>query len=148
MFLNVTLVGIQAGLLANLLGGLLATRVSLGYVLSGAMLVMAGALAWFPNLHTETEAYLYATALAAAGGVVTVTFFTVWRKAFGLSHLGRIQGAAQFLTVIFSALGPQLFGSANTRLGGFAPIFPYLAAGAGVMAVAAWFTRVPVQEAP
>jgi MFS family permease len=147
VFLNVTIVGIPAGLLANLLGGFLATRISLGYVLAGAMLVMAGALVWFPYLHTETEAYLYATALAAAGGVVTVTFFTVWRKAFGISHLGRIQGAAQFLTVIFSALGPQLFGSAHARLGGFGPIFPYLAAIAGLMAVAAAFTRVPTREA-
>ena len=147
VFLNVTLVGIPAGLTANLLGGWLATRVSLGYVLAGALLVMAGALGWFPALHTEAEAYAYATALAAAGGVVTVTFFTVWRKAFGMSHLGRIQGAAQFLTVIFSALGPQLFGSAAARLGGFGPIFPYLAGGAAVLAVAAGFTRVPAREA-
>ena len=78
---------------------------------------------------------------------MTVTFYSVWRKAFGTSHLGRIQGAAQFLTVIFSALGPQLFGSAVVRLGSFASIFPYLAAISVALAVAAAFTRVPVQEA-
>jgi MFS family permease len=147
VFLKVTIVGVPAGLAANLLGGFLATRVSLGYLLAGALLVMAGALGLFPYLHTEAEAYLYATALAAAGGVVTVTFYTVWRKAFGTSHLGRIQGAAQFLTVIFSALGPQLFGSAVVRLGSFASIFPYLTAIALLMAAAAACTRVPVQEA-
>jgi Major Facilitator Superfamily len=146
VFLNVTIVGIPAGLAANLIGGFLATRIALGYVLSVAMAIMAGALAWFPYLHSENEAYAYAVALAAAGGVVTVTFFTVWRKAFGTSHLGRIQGAAQFLTVIFSALGPQLFGSSHARLGGFAPVFPYLAAVAGVLALAAVFVRLPAQE--
>src|SRR5206468_916776 len=85
VFLNVTIVGIPAGLAANLIGGFLTTRISLGYVLGAALALMGGALASFPYLHTEYEAYAYAVALAAAGGVVTVTFFTVWRNAFGTS---------------------------------------------------------------
>jgi fucose permease len=146
VFLNVTIVGIPAGLAANLLGGWLATRWSLGYLLAAALIVFAAALAWFPRITREEEAYAYAVALAAAGGVITVTFFTVWRKAFGTTHLGRIQGAAQFLTVVFSALGPQLFGSTHTRLGSFAPVFPYLAGIAGLLAVTAALVRLPPNQ--
>ncbi|HJZ90331.1 MAG TPA: MFS transporter [Gemmataceae bacterium] len=143
VFLNVVIVGIPAGLAANLLAGWLATRWSLGYLLAAALIVFAAALAWFPRITREEEAYVYAVALAAAGGVITVTFFTVWRKAFGTTHLGRIQGAAQFLTVVFSALGPLLFGSTHTRLGSFTPLFPYLAGIAGLMAIAAVLMRIP-----
>jgi cyanate permease len=146
VFLNVVIVAIPAGLAANLLGGWVATRWSLGYLLAVALVILAAALAWFPRITREEEAYAYAVALAAAGGVITVTFFTVWRKAFGTTHLGRIQGAAQFLTVVFSALGPQLFGSAHTRLGSFTPLFPYLAGTAGLMAIAAAFVRRPSSE--
>ena len=47
-----------------------------------------------------------AVVMGAAGGVVTVLFFSVWSRFFGRRHLGMIQGAAQTLTVIGSAVGP------------------------------------------
>jgi hypothetical protein len=146
-FLNATILGIPFGLAANMLGGWLAPRVPMGLLLAAALAVLTAALACFPRLTTETEVYVYAVALAAAGGVISVVFYTVWRPAFGLTSLGRIQGAAQFITVIFSALGPKLLGSAHTHLGSFSVVFPYLAAVAGLMAVAAAFTRVPAKEA-
>jgi cyanate permease len=146
-FLNATILGIPFGLAANMLGGWLAQRVPMGPLLAIALLVLAAALAAFPYLNNELLVYLYAATLAAAGGVISVVFYAVWRPAFGLSHLGRIQGAAQFVTVIFSALGPMLLGTAKARLGSFSTVFPYLAAVAGLMAVAAWFTRVSAKEA-
>jgi MFS family permease len=147
-YLKATILGFPFGLATNMLGGFLAPRVSMGRLLAVAMVVLTAALAAFPWLNSELLVYAYAIVLAAAGGVISVVFYTVWRPAFGLTHLGRIQGAAQFVTVIFSALGPKLLGSAKTNLGSYSVVFPYLAAGAGVMAVAAWFTRVPVKEAP
>ena len=146
-FLNATILGIPFGLAANMVAGLLAPHVSLGRLLAGALVVLTAALAAFPFLNSELLVDLYAVALAAAGGVISVVFYAVWRPAFGLSHLGRIQGAAQFVTVIFSALGPKLLGGAHARLGSFSTVFPYLAVAAGVMALAAAFTRVPAQEA-
>lgn len=145
-FLNATILGIPFGLAANVLGGWLAPRVSIGRLLAAALVVLTAALAAFPFLASELQVYLYAVALAAAGGVISVVFYVVWRPAFGLSHLGRIQGAAQFVTVVFSALGPKLLGSAHDRLGSFSVVFPYLAVVAGVMAGAAAFTRVPPKE--
>src|SRR5262245_52267802 len=146
-YLTATIIGIPAGLAASLIGGWLAPRVPQGPLLAGALVVLAAALGCFPWLSTAGEVYGYAVALAAAGGVIAVVFYTVWRPAFGLTHLGRIQGAAQFVTVIFSALGPKLLGSAKTNLGSYSTVFPYLAAVAAVMAMAAFFTRVPVKGA-
>jgi MFS family permease len=135
VFLAVTLAGIPAGLAANLLGGWLATRVRLGRLLAAGLGLFAAALAAFPAVNAECQAYAYAVAAAAAGGVITVCFFTVWPRAFGAAHLGRIQGAAQLLTVLFSAAGPYLFGAAKTRLGAYTPLFPYLAAAAAGLAL-------------
>jgi MFS family permease len=143
VFLNVTLLGIPVGLASNLLGGWLATRWPLPRLLALAMAGLALTLLAFPRVGTDTEVYLYATALAASGGLITVCFFTVWRRGFGPAHLGQIQGAAQMLTVLFSALGPQLFGSARTRLGSYLPLFPWLAAVSLGLALAAWLAGLP-----
>lgn len=143
VFLNVTLVGIPVGLASNLLGGWLATRWSLSGLLALAMAGLAAALLAFPYVRSEWQVYLYAAVLAASGGVITVCFFTVWRRGFGPAHLGSVQGAAQMLTVLFSALGPQLFGSAKARLGTYLPLFPYLAAASLLLALATALAGLP-----
>jgi MFS family permease len=147
IFLNVTVLGIPFGLAANLLGGWAASRLSLGRLMAAAMTLFAAALAWYPSLQYEWQAYVYAVALAVAGGVVTVCFFTVWRRAFGTTHLGRIQGAAQLLTVVFSALGPMMFATVKTRFHEYAPLFPVLAGFAAALAAFAWFVRLPLAMA-
>ncbi len=143
VFLNVTILGIPVGLASNLLGGWLATRWSLSGLLALAMAGLGAALLAFPYIRAEWLVYLYAAALAASGGVITVCFFTVWRRGFGPAHLGQVQGAAQMLTVLFSALGPQLFGSAKARLGTYLPLFPYLAAASLLLAVATALAGLP-----
>jgi predicted MFS family arabinose efflux permease len=145
IFVNVTLLGIPIGLASNLLGGWLATRRSLSRILALAIAGLGAALCLFPYIRTEAQVYLYAATVAAAGGFITVCFFTVWRVGFGPVHLGKIQGAAQMLTVLFSALGPQLFGSAKTRLGSYLPLFPWLAAVALGLAIATWLAGLPRQ---
>ena len=44
--------------------------------------------------------------MGIAGGFVMVVFFSFWGRAYGRAHLGRIQGAAQAMTVVASAVGP------------------------------------------
>ncbi len=110
------------------------------------MAARSGALAVFPSLAAEWQVYLYTVVVAAAGGVITVCFFAVWRRGFGPAHLGKIQGAAQMLTVLFSALGPLLFGSAKVRLGSYLPLFPYLAAAAFGLALTAWLGGLPTER--
>lgn len=143
VFLSVTLLGIPVGLASNLLGGWLATRCALPRLLAVAMGGLALTLLAFPHVVTETQVYLYAAALAASGGLITVCFFTVWRRGFGPAHLGQIQGAAQMLTVLFSALGPQLFASAQARLGSYVPLFYPLAGTALALGLASWLLALP-----
>jgi sugar phosphate permease len=147
VFLTVTLLGIPVGLASNLLGGWLATRWPLPRLLALAMAMLALTLLVFPRITSESQVYLYAAVLAAAGGLITVCFFTVWRRGFGPAHLGQIQGAAQLLTVLFSALGPQLFASGQARLGSYLPLFPYLAAVSLGLALATWLAGLPNDRA-
>jgi len=144
VFLNATVVGIPVGLAANLLVGWLATKAPLEKLFACGLLLLALTLGVFPFVVEEWQAYAYAAALAAAGGAITVCFFTVWRREYGPAALGRIQGAAQLLTVLFSAVGPLLFAAFKTRLGAYAPLFPWLAGSALAMTAFAWF--VPVKR--
>ena len=92
-----------------------APRWPLGRLMALATGLFAAALLTFPLITTEIEVYAYACVLAAAGGGITVCFFGVYRRAFGPARLGAIQGVAQMLTVLFSAVGPQVFASTQAR---------------------------------
>jgi MFS family permease len=146
VFVTVTQIGVPVGLAANLLVGWLATRIPLHRLMSAATLLLASTLFAFQYVTSEMQIYCYAIALAAAGGAITVCFFTVYRQAFGPGRLGSIQGLAQMLTVLFSAVGPQIFASTQARLGLYTPLFPVLAGIALTLALASWFCRLPVRD--
>src|SRR5574341_535292 len=59
------------------------------------------------------------------------------------TRLGKIQGAAQTLTVLASAIGPLLLAECVTRTGSYAVIFYLLAAVVSVLGIAAWFAAIP-----
>jgi MFS family permease len=138
VFLTVTTMTPLVGLAANLTTGWLAGRVSLNRLLAAAMLLLAAALLCFPLVRSNEQVYLYAVAMGTAGGMVTVLFFGVWGQAFGTAHLGKIQGAAQMLTVLASAAGPLLLAAGQRVFGSYVPVFQYVAVAAGLFAVAAW----------
>jgi MFS family permease len=147
IFVNVTRLSIPIGLAANLLVGWLATRWPLSRLMALATGLFAAALATFPLVTTEAQVYAYASALAAAGGGITVCFFTVYRQAFGPARLGSIQGIAQMLTVFFSAAGPQVFATTKVRLGSYTPLFPVFAAVALGLAVLTWVVGLSLRPA-
>ncbi|MGH7134902.1 MAG: MFS transporter [Pirellulales bacterium] len=140
---NVLAVSSICGMAFNLAGGWAATRVGLGRLLSLSMLVLAGSLAALPRLTELWQVYSYAVALGAAGGIVTVSFFTVWGTAFGQTHLGKIQGWAQMMTVVASAAGPKLFAECHARTGSYVGVFYAFVPVALVLAVAAWLAKLP-----
>jgi MFS family permease len=146
VYLDLLKFGVPIGLVANLVTGYLATHVRLGWLLAGGMLLMAGSLAAYSHVTTLNEVYAYTAAMAAAGGVVTVLFFTVWREAFGPRHLGKIQAPAQLLTVVASAFGPLVFAAANRAYGLYAPVMQDLAILAAVLAVTAFVVPLPRKE--
>jgi MFS family permease len=72
-----------------------------------------------------------------------VLFFSVWARVYGRRHLGRIQGSAQALTVLASALGPLMLAWCVEWTGSYAAMFRVLSAVIAVVGVAALTTQGP-----
>jgi len=85
----------------------------------------------------------WATAMGLGGGLVMVLFFTVWPHVFGRRHLGRIQGAAQALTVVASAIGPLLLAWCVDWTGSYTAMFRILAGVIALMSIAALVVPIP-----
>jgi MFS family permease len=130
-------------LAGNFLGGWLASRWSMNRLLTVAMMLLAGSLLSLPHVRTEAHVAAYAVVMGLAGGFVIVIFFAFWSRAYGRAHLGKIQGAAQALTVIASAIGPLLLAECVTRTGSYATMFYLLALVVLLLAVSAWFVKIP-----
>jgi MFS family permease len=135
-----------SGLAANLLAGVLARRDRIPWLLGCGLTILALSLAAFPRVTTISQLYLYATAMGITGGLIMVVFFAAWRHLFGRSHLGRIQGAAQLISVFASAIGPALMAEGRAATGSHAPMFYVLAIATGGLAVAAFVVRLPIAQ--
>jgi MFS family permease len=130
-------------LAGNFLSGALAGRASLRVLLLTALVMLAAGLAALPHVSTTAHVMAQAVAMGLAGGFIIVVFFSYWGKAYGQAHLGRIQGAAQALTVVASAIGPLLFAWGHAMTGTYAAGFYLLAALVAIVAAAAAAVRVP-----
>lgn len=133
-----------AGLVGQAACGITLRFAGVGKCLGAAMCGYAAALLLLPEVGTKVQLQSCAGLMGASGGAVSVVFFACWGAAFGRAHLGRIQGAAQMLTVLASALGPLLFAEIQSRTGSYAPAFWLLAVSALGCALAAFVSRAPV----
>ena len=130
-------------LAGNFLGGWLAGRVPLGRLLALALVVLAGGLAALRFVTALAHVMAWAAAMGLGGGLVMVLFFSVWPRVFGRRELGRIQGSAQALTVLASALGPLLLAECVERTGSYRAMFELLAVLVALLALAALVVRLP-----
>lgn len=130
-------------LAGNFLGGWLASKWSMNRLMALAMSLLAGSLFALPHVKTQAHVTVYAVVMGLAGGFVIVIFFSFWSRAFGRVHLGKIQGAAQALTVLASAIGPLLLAECVTRTGSYSMMFYVLAAIVAFLGLGAWFVTVP-----
>jgi MFS family permease len=130
-------------LAGNFLGGWLSAKWRMNRLLALAMGLLAGALVALPHVRTEAHVAAYAVVMGMAGGFVIVIFFTYWSRAYGRAHLGKIQGAAQALTVLASAVGPLLLAECVTRTGSYAAMFYALAAVVAALGAGALLVRLP-----
>jgi predicted MFS family arabinose efflux permease len=133
-------------LVGNFLGGWLMSRGPMNRLLALAMILLAGSLLALPHVRTQTHVAAYAFVMGLAGGFVIVIFFAYWSRAYGRAHLGKIQGAAQALTVIASAIGPLLLAEGAARTGSYAAMFYALTSIVLVLALSAWFVKVPERK--
>ncbi|HEY8459464.1 MAG TPA: MFS transporter [Blastocatellia bacterium] len=135
-------------LLGQLGCGLMTLRWSMQRLVAVAMFTYALALAAFPFLKTLPQLWVFAALIGFSGGMITVIFFAIWRRAYGAAHLGRIQGAAQMLTVLASAVGPLLFAKSVELTGSYMPVLRVLAVAVVLLGIAALRVRLPLISAP
>jgi MFS family permease len=143
---TVLVVSTMLGLLANFGGGWLATRWTIQRVAGLGMAVLAAALVALPLVKTYAQVMFYGIAMGVAGGVVTVVFFSVWGQMFGRTHLGRIQGCAQMMTVFASAVGPLLLAETLRQTGSYDLVFNGLAVVVLFLGIASWYCPVPAAQ--
>jgi MFS family permease len=136
------------GLLANFGGGWLATYWPIQRVMGLGMAALGMALLGLPFVRTFAHVVLYGIVMGIAGGIVTVVFFSVWGQAFGRTHLGRIQGCAQMMTVLASAVGPLLLAETLRKTGSYDAMFYGLAALVGLLGITSWTIRMPRRQPP
>lgn len=130
-------------LLGNLLGGWLAEKWSGQRLMAITMGMLAAALLSLPWLRVVWQVDIFAMVMGVAGGFVIVIFFSFWARTFGRGQLGRIQGTAQMLTVLASALGPLLLAKCHAATGSYASVFYALAAVVLLLGIAAWCVPPP-----
>jgi MFS family permease len=133
------------GLVANLVGGALASRRRLGRLLAGGLAILAGGLYVYPSITAGWQLHGYAVAIGLSGGIVTVIFFSAWGQLFGTAHVGKILGAAQLMTVTASALGQVWISRSQDASGSFASAFYVMAAVTALLAAAALAVRLPIR---
>lgn len=143
---TVLVVSTMLGLAANFGAGWLATKWPIQRVAGIGLAVLAVAVASLPFVATYAHVMLYAASMGIAGGVLTVVFFSAWGHVFGRKDLGRIQGAAQMMTVLASAIGPVILANTLAQTGSYASIFLILAVCIAALAAESWFLRLPASQ--
>ena len=131
------------GLLGQFACGALTLVWPMPRLLAIAMGIYGIALALLPLVTVEAQLWAVFSLLGLAGGMITVLFFAVWGQTFGQAHLGRIQGAAQMLTVLASAVGPLIFEKGRALTGSYAPPIWLLAPCVLLVGAAALGLRLP-----
>ena len=141
--LGVTAITALAG---NFLGGWLAGRVPLTRLLALSLFILTIGLAALPHVTALLHVMLWAAAMGIGGGIVMVLFFSVWPRVFGRRHLGRIQGSAQALTVLASAVGPLLLAWCIAWTGSYQGMFRILAVAIACVGLAALWVPLPASQ--
>jgi MFS family permease len=130
-------------LAGNFLGGWLTSKWKMSRLLTLSMALLACSLVALPHVSTQAHVAAYAVVMGLAGGFVIVIFFSFWSHAYGRAHLGKIQGAAQALTVVASAVGPLLLARCVAATGSYAAMFYILTLVVTLLGLGAWFVKQP-----
>jgi MFS family permease len=127
----------MTSLVGNFAGGWLARTVDLHRLMALSLFVLAVGLLALPHLTSMPMVMGWAALMGLGGGLVMVLFFSAWPRLYGRRELGRIQGAAQALTVLASAIGPLLLAACVEWTGSYSVAFYALATAVAAVAVTA-----------
>jgi cyanate permease len=123
-------------------------RGSLRTVLLAALAILGAGLVGLVHVTTVVHVMLQAVAMGIGGGFVMVVFFSFWGRAYGPAELGRIQGGAQAMTVLASAVGPLLLALSVDATGSYAMAFYSLAVVVVLLVIAAAVVPMPAGVGP
>ena len=133
----------MSALAGNGLAGWLANRIPLLQLLAISLAVLAGGVAVLPFVRSMLHVIAWAVMMGLGGGLIMVLFFSVWARVYGRRQLGVIQGIAQAMTVLASAIGPLALAWCAELTGSYATAFYVLAAAIGVIAIVAVQLKLP-----
>jgi MFS family permease len=133
----------MTALIGNFAGGWLSTWVPLGRLMAASQFILSAGVLALPFVSSLAQVMCWAIAMGLGGGLVMVLFFSVWGRVFGRLHLGRIQGAAQALTVLASAIGPLLLAWCFDWTGSYTAVFEILSGVIAAVAVSALIVSLP-----
>lgn len=136
----------SAGLLGNMIAAWSARRIGLPRVMAVSLAILTSVILTYDRLQSDWQVITHAGIFGFCGGVFSVLFFTGFGQAFGHTHLGKIQGCAQALAVIASALGPWWLADVQQRLGSYFSAMTSAAPVFALVAICAWFTKIPSRQ--
>lgn len=134
-------------LAGNGLGGWLTARTGLLALLRVSLGILAAGVLVLPWVSSLIAVMAWAVAMGLGSGLMMVLFFSVWPKLYGRRHLGVVQGVAQALTVLASALGPVALAWCVDTTGSYAGAFYILAAVIVGVALTSTAVRLPRSRA-
>ncbi len=98
VFYNLLTLTGTVGLLTKLPIGWLGERLPLNRLLAAGLALQSVCMVALPAVRTLAGVSLYWVGMGISGTITTVLFFSIWSRAFGRQHLGKIQAVAQLLT--------------------------------------------------
>lgn len=132
-----------AALLATLGTGMLADRVRHRWLIIGAMLALAAALAWGTSVTPGLSAVAFGALIGGAGGSMRAVEAATFPRYFGTRHIGSIRGVLVALSVASTAFGPLLFASARDLTGSYTAVLLASIPLPVVVVAAAFVVRAP-----
>jgi MFS family permease len=143
VYYQTLVIAAMTGLAGNFAGGWMATRVPIATLMGASLFILAAGLVVLPVLAAMWQVIAWACLMGLGGGLVMVLFFSAWPRLYGRRHLGRIQGAAQALTVFASAVGPLLLAWCVDRTGSYALMFWIFAGVIALVGASAFVIPMP-----
>ena len=116
-----------ASAVSMLLGGILADRLPVHFLLSGAMACMSFGIWFLTQIDSPLTSALFAVLLGAGQGTFMAVRSTIWVRYYGRPHLGKIQGTLTTVEVAASSLGPLIMGATHDLWGSYNDILTVFA---------------------
>ena len=102
-----------------LLGGIMADRLPVHFLLSVAMACMSFGIWFLTQIDSPLTSALFAVLLGVGQGTFMAVRSTIWVRYYGRPHLGKIQGTLTTVEVAASSLGPLIMGATHDLWGSY-----------------------------